>query len=48
MDLKFKVNPDLDEDIKKALLLDYKVEEDGSIRSLQECTKAVHFLQIQW
>ena len=32
VDLKFKVNPDLDEDIKKALLLDYKVEEDGSIR----------------
>ena len=32
VDLKFKVNPDLDEDIKKALLLDYKVEKDGSIR----------------
>ena len=31
VDLKFKVNPELDEDIK-ALLLDYKVEEDGSIR----------------
>ena len=39
IDLKYKVNPELDEDMKNALSLDYKVENDGMI--MIRCRKAL-------
>ena len=39
IELKYKVNPELDEDMKKALSLDYKVENDGMI--MIRCRKAL-------